>query len=76
MQPAERKSLDGAAIQELIAEVARRFAPSGEQHLLAALRVLAGCDRRLRPTMSFDLTTLQIRVYRVRAESELLAYFK
>lgn len=75
MQPAERKSLDGAAIQELIAEVARRLAPSGEQHLLAALRVLAGCDR-LRPTVSFDLTTLQIRVYRVRAESELLAYFK
>ena len=37
MQPAERKALDGAEIQELIAELARRLAPSGEQHLVVVV---------------------------------------
>jgi hypothetical protein len=37
MQPAERKALDGAEIQGLIAEVAGRLAPSGEQHILVVV---------------------------------------
>jgi len=34
MQPAERRTLDRTEIQELIAEVAGRLVPTGEQHLL------------------------------------------
>jgi hypothetical protein len=37
MQPAERKALSGAEIQELVAEVAGRLAPTGDQHMLVVV---------------------------------------